>query len=64
MHMRVVTSDEFGTIAAAVDDDGQIVATAADSIRDGVYVAVDEAGLYEATGQLIPSHIWDRAKRP
>lgn len=61
--MRVLMDDEFGTIAAAVDDDGLIVATAADSIRDGVYMAVDEGNLYAATGQLLPSAVWDRARR-
>jgi hypothetical protein len=61
--MRIVTSDEFGTIAAAVDDSGEIVATCADSIRDGVYMAVDEAEVWRLTGQLLPSDLWDHARR-
>lgn len=62
MRMRIVTSDEFGSIAAAVDEDGQIVATCSDGIRDGVYAAVDEAQVWALTGELLPAPLWDRCK--
>lgn len=63
MHLVVVSDDEFGSVAAAIDSEGRIIATAADSIRDGTYIAVDEANLYMATGQLLPAAMWERAKR-
>lgn len=61
--MRIVThhDPDLGTIAAAYDEDGEIVATAADSMKDGVYVASDESSYYEATGQLLPVELWDQA---
>jgi len=64
--MRIVTHHDpaLGTIAAAYDEDGQIIATAADSMRDGVYTAVDEAAYFEATGQLLPAELWDEAGKP
>lgn len=63
--MRIETyfDEDMGCIAAALDDDGQIVATASDSVRDGVYTAVDEGSFYAVTGELLPPHVWDRARR-
>jgi hypothetical protein len=58
--MVILTDPEWGTVAAAIDADGIIVATAADSFRDGAHVVIDEVGVYEATGELmpIPPRLW------
>lgn len=62
--MRIVThhDEDFGVVAAAVNEDGEIVATASASHADGVYMAVDEAAFYEATGELLPADLWDEAR--
>lgn len=63
MRIETYLDDEMGCIAAAYDDEGRIIATAADSVRDGVYTAVDESSFFEATGQLLPDRVWDAASR-
>jgi hypothetical protein len=62
--MHVVVDGDLGAVAAAIDDDGQIVATASSHIEHGVYVAVDEATVSEATGGLLPAELWERAQCP
>lgn len=58
---RIIThfDSELGVIAAAIDSEGEIVATAAAQHKDGVYTASDEAGFFEATGQLLPVDLWE-----
>lgn len=55
------TTPDLGTIASAYDEAGVLVATAADYIVDGRYVAVDEAAYFAATGALLPASLWDAA---
>ena len=57
--MVVLTDDEFGAVAAAMDENGQIIATASSGIDRGVYTVMDEAQVWEATGQLLPAPLWD-----
>lgn len=52
---------DLGAIAVARDECGAIVASASSGIENGVYVAVDEASFYEATGQLLPMQAWESA---
>jgi hypothetical protein len=61
MRLRVYFDEDFGAVAAAIDDNGEIVATAASHVENGVYVAVDETQVYEATGELLPLPLWDKA---
>jgi hypothetical protein len=61
MRTVVHVDPDFGVIAAAVDDADEIVATASASHADGVYIAVDEAGYFAATGCLLPVELWERA---
>lgn len=59
--MRTFYDPEFGAIAAAEDDDGNILATSASRVKNGVYIALDEAAVFEATGDLppLPPGMWD-----
>lgn len=64
-YLTAVFDEEFGAVGAAIDDDGQVVATAASHVEDGVYVAVDESSVFAATGQLLPlpPALWDACNR-
>lgn len=68
MRFEFVWDDALGTVAAAYDEDGNLVATAADHrLDDGTYIAIDEAQYWEATGELlpwIPAEKWDEAAPP
>ena len=61
MRTRVFVDPDFGAIAAAIDDDGLIVATASSHIERGVYIAVDEAAYFAASGELLPASKWEQA---
>ena len=63
-HIEVVYDPDLGAVAAAYDDDGTLVATAADYRDSGTYVAIDEAGFFAATGQLLPDEMWSSALEP
>lgn len=60
MRIEAIHDPDLGTIATAYNDDGAIVATAADSITHGMYVAADESAFYAATGNLLPPGTWEQ----
>lgn len=62
MKIETYHDPEYGTIAVARDDAGDIIATGADVARNGVRVIVDESAIYEATGELIAPSAWDIAE--
>jgi hypothetical protein len=53
VHISIVEGDD-GCVAAVLDEDGEIVATAADSWSDGAYMIIDEVAFWDASGQLLP----------
>lgn len=57
--MRIFHDDQFGTVAAAIGFDGEILATGSAGHSDGIYMVKDEAALYQLTGELIPAPVWD-----
>lgn len=58
-HLVTVIDEQLGVIAAAVDDEGNIVATSAAMTTSEGVVILDESSTYEATGELLPPNLWD-----
>lgn len=54
MRLETFHDPDFGTIAAAYNEDGEIVATATDTLNNGVRIIMDEAAIFEFTGRLLP----------
>lgn len=61
IRIETYVDPDFGAIAVARGENGEVIASASSGIENGVYIAVDEASLYEATGQLLPMQAWEQA---